>query len=216
MFPSTSSLLGIPLELRLDIFEYVLATASHDHNLFYRAGSPILGTGPPNEDDYLTYRDGMLVPLPALLGICQELRAELLPLVFQRKTVWFYTFGDLGVALHSTLSTVPYWKRVHIEWTGRRFSTAKGARWQLEPRLEMLKRIPNLSHLSLDTDLIRYRPDDDLETEIALITNQICCAIPQHSSLRTVEITGCVDGNPVVRNYCKSFVTGRFKRMFER
>ena len=58
----------------------------------------------------------------------------------------------------------------------------------------MLKKIPKLSHLSLDTDTIQWGVDKTVDanfaTEIALITQQVIRALPEHPTLRTVEITG--------------------------
>jgi hypothetical protein len=214
MFSTTPSLPSIPLELRLEIFKYVLPTPSYDDDsLFYPP--LILGTRADN-DNCLTYRDGLIGPIPAVVSLCQQLRAEILPLFFQSKTVWFYTFGELGTALQFAPSTVPYWKKVHVDWTGRRPLTAEGQRWQLEPGLEMLKKIPKLLHLSLDTDIIQRQLGTDVKTEIARITNEICRAMPEHPTLRTIRITGCIAGIPVVRNYGRKFVTGGFRRMFER
>ena len=199
MSSPTPSFLGIPVELRLDIFEQVLATGAHNHedDLFYSDWLLILGTR-PNDDDCVTYQGGVIVPLPAITSVCQQLRAEFLQLFFQRKTVWFYTFGELGSALHFAPSTVPYWRKVHIEWTGRRSWTTEGKLWHLEPGLEMLTKIPNLTHLSVDTDTIQCGADKSFDTncarEITLITRQVIHALPGHPTLHTVEITGGQSG----------------------
>lgn len=86
--PSSPSLLTIPLELLWEIFDYVFAA------------EPI--------GDELIYDNGAIWPIPRTASLCKQLRAELLPLYFRHKTIWFSTLGEIGSALLLAPSTVPY------------------------------------------------------------------------------------------------------------
>ena len=196
---SPPSLLTIPLELRWGIFEYVLAAS-------------------PASDELL-YENGVIWPIPRVVSLCRQLRYEMLPLYFRNKTIWFSTLGELGSALLLAPSTVPYWKKLHIDWTGRRGWTRDGNRWNLEPGLEMVTKIPNLTHLSVDTDTIFHLLGTDLAEEIGLSADQVQHAIPEDSKIRTLEITGRIDSSLTPDKLCcMKWLDdgGGFKRVYER
>ncbi|KAK3704256.1 hypothetical protein LTR37_013930 [Vermiconidia calcicola] len=228
----TRTLLTLPKELRLMIFEQVLRTDNSDiHSLFYR--------------------DRAIGPLsPALMRICRQIRDEVGKLYFRSKTVWFHTFGELGAARMFAPGTVPYWRNVHVEWTGRRVRTPSGKEWFLELGLEMLANMTGLRHISLDVDCIVLDEDaclrqvgwqawaglraglragvpsdrfdhanslsrimsQALEWNISRIASQIKLALPLEQSLRSFEIAGEV----VKRDkFGKKRAAGQFRRVFE-
>ena len=134
------TLLGLPCELRLQIFEDVLAT---DLNYVH----------------ILLFRDGAIGPIPAAMEICHQIRDELRPAYFANRTLWFENSGELGTGLLLVPWTIPFWKKVHIERIGRRVPHLAGEQWLLEPGLWMLSMIPNLRFVSLDVDLlVHYQP----------------------------------------------------------
>ncbi|KAK3725159.1 hypothetical protein LTR37_000670 [Vermiconidia calcicola] len=224
----TRTLLNLPKELRLTIFEQVLRTENSDIHT-------------------LLYRDRAIGPLPpALMRICRQIRDEVGKLYFRRKTVWFHTFGELGAARMFAAGTVPYWRNIHFEWTGRRVRTPSGKKWFLELGLEMVANMTGLRHISLNVDCVVLdedaclrqvgwqawadlragRPSDRadhadrlsrlmsmaLEWNILQIVSQIKLALPLEQSLRSFEIVGTV----VKRDkFGKKRAAGQFRRVFE-
>jgi hypothetical protein len=83
----------------------------------------------------------------------------------------------------------------------------------------MLTKIPNLTHLSLDTDSILHLFGTDLAEEIGLIAKQVQRAIPEDSRLRTLEIRGGIDSSLTPdRICCTQWLEdgGGYKRVYER
>ena len=178
MSSPSPTLLGIPRELRDEIFEHVL---EHDLEL------------EPYENTSLDYYgSGLIVPVPNVINICQQIREEGLDIVFRKRTVFFWTFGELGAAMLSQPRMVQFWRSVRVKWTGRRFLGGDGDRWRVEPGLQLLSHIPTLRHLHLETEMIRCIGDTSTEVEIAVVMNQIITKpeIVDHPTLNTLKITG--------------------------
>ena len=167
------TLLGIPRELRDEIIEHVL-----ENEL--------------DEDTILDYAFQVTVLVPNTINICQQIRDEGLDLLFRRKAVYFWTFGELGATILNHPWTVPFWRSVHVKWTGRRFLGGDGDRWRIEPGLQLLLHIPKLRRLHLETEMIRCIGDTSAEVEIGIVVDQIITKpeIVDHSALDTLKITG--------------------------
>lgn len=199
---SSPSLLSIPLELRWEIFEYALASYFHD-GLFVH------------------YREGAIETIPSAVNLCHQIRYELLPLCFRHKTVSFWTIGELGAALLNRTSTIPYWKNIHIMWTGRRCLTSEGKRWHIEPGLEVLNHIPNMNRLRLDIEQIKCYDHTDVETEISHAIDQIIEApvLAYHLTLTILEVTGTMSeplSCKLSSQFRETVFMGDFRRVYAR
>ena len=91
--PLPNTLLGLPPELRLVIYEYVAAQSSYCK--------------------YLTFGNNNIGPVPSIMNVCTKLRKEFGWMYFRNKTVWMSTFGELGTALLLARSTVS-WTRILV------------------------------------------------------------------------------------------------------